>query len=77
MTHKSEAGQCVMFLYLIDEEGREVFDTNTFAQADKDKIEPLFSKAVKHYFNLKKNITFECDFVTNSQIIIKEMSLFC
>ena len=53
MAKKSEAEQCAMFLYLIGEEGRDVFDNMIFADAEKDKIEPLFEK-FKHYCNPKQ-----------------------
>ena len=56
MNGKTEASKCAMFLYLIGEEGREIFENMTLADADKDKIDPLFTK-FREYCNPRKNIT--------------------
>ena len=57
MTGKSEKERCATFLYLIGEEGREVYNSRLqFADDEKDKLEPLFTK-FKDYCNPKKNLT--------------------
>ena len=44
MSDKSEKEQCGAFLYIIGQAGRDVYNTMTFTNEQKDKIEALFVK---------------------------------
>ena len=44
MADKTEADQCKTLLYVIGKEGREIFNTFTFAEAEKDKLDKLLEK---------------------------------
>nr|XP_034322405.1 uncharacterized protein K02A2.6-like [Crassostrea gigas] len=44
MHERDEKDKCSAFLYIIGQDGREIFNTMTISQDDKDKIEPLFKK---------------------------------
>ena len=41
MADKKDAVQCITLLYVIGKEGREIFNTFTFAEAVKDKLDKL------------------------------------
>ena len=58
MKDKSESEKSAMFLHLIGEEGREIHENMIFANEEKDKIEPLYTKFAEHC-NPRKNITVE------------------
>ena len=55
---KGEDVQCAILLHMICEEALNIYDTFTFAAADKDKIQPLIDK-FESYFAPKKNITYQ------------------
>ena len=55
---KSEVEKCKTFLYLIGEEGRDIFDTLTIEPDEQNKIEPLF-KAFEAYCKPKVHKTYE------------------
>jgi hypothetical protein len=42
MNGRDEKDQCSAFLYIIGQEGREIFNTMTVPAEDVDKIEVLF-----------------------------------
>jgi hypothetical protein len=44
MHERDEKDQCSAFLYIIGQDGREIFNTMTISQDDKDKIEPFVQK---------------------------------
>ena len=57
MGTKSERERCAAVLYIIGEEGREIFYTSfTFQEGEEDRLEPLLAK-FKNYCNPKKNLT--------------------
>lgn len=56
MHERDEKDKCSAFLYIIGQDGREIFNTMTILQDDKDKIEPLFKK-FKDYCAPRENIT--------------------
>ena len=53
-----QADQCKTLLYVIGKEGREIFNTFTFAEAEKDKLDKLLEK-FENYCIPKKNVTME------------------
>ncbi|XP_055997848.1 uncharacterized protein K02A2.6-like [Ostrea edulis] len=56
MHERDEKDQCSAFLYTIGQDGREIYNTITISNNDKDKIEPLFTK-FKEYCAPRENIT--------------------
>jgi hypothetical protein len=56
MHGRNEKDLCSAFLYIIGQDGREIFNTLTIPEDDKDKIEPLFKK-FKEYCAPRENIT--------------------
>ena len=58
MADKTEAEKCKTLLYVIGREGREIFNTFTFADGEKDKLDKLIEK-FQNYCIPKKNITME------------------
>lgn len=56
MHKRDENDKCSAFLYVIGQDGREIFNTMTISQDDKDKIKPLFKK-FKDYCAPRENIT--------------------
>ncbi|XP_069119087.1 uncharacterized protein [Argopecten irradians] len=56
MNEREEKDQCSAFLYIIGQEGREIFNTLTFTEDENNKIEPLFEK-FKLYCAPRENIT--------------------
>lgn len=58
MADKSEKEQCSAFLYIIGQDGREIYNTFTFLENETDKIKPLFKK-FDDYCNPQKNVTVE------------------
>ena len=58
MNDESEKTKSSTFLYLIGRKGREIFNTWTIPVAEKDKIEPLFTRFA-NYCKPRKNITLE------------------
>ncbi len=64
MTGKTEKEKHSMFLYLIGEEGSEIYETMVLAEQEKDTLEPLFTK-FKAHCNPKKNVTIERDKFTS------------
>lgn len=58
MAGKPEKEKCSVFLYVIGLEGREIYNTFTFAEGEKDKIGSLFAK-FEDYCNPKKNVIVE------------------
>ncbi|XP_044766752.1 uncharacterized protein K02A2.6-like [Coccinella septempunctata] len=57
-SEKPEAVQCAKLIYFIGDEGLEIYNTFSFTDAEKDKIEPLIAK-FEQYFVPKKNVDFE------------------
>ena len=55
---KDKATQCAVFLHTIGGEALEVYDTFTFTESEKGKIEPLITK-FEAYCSPKKNVTYE------------------
>lgn len=58
MTGKSEKEKCGAFLYIIGQAGRDVYNTMTFSDEEKDKIAVLFTK-FESYCKPKQNVTIE------------------
>ena len=58
MTDKSEKEKCSVFLYTIGQTGRDVYNTITLAEGERDKIDMLFSK-FEAYCKPKQNVTIE------------------
>ncbi|XP_060073561.1 uncharacterized protein K02A2.6-like [Ylistrum balloti] len=56
MSDKSEKEKCSAFLYIIGQDGREIYNTFTFTEEEKDKIEVLINK-FKSYCAPRENIT--------------------
>lgn len=44
MSEKTEKERCGAFLYLIGQSGRDVYNTMTITDAEKDKLDVLFAK---------------------------------
>ena len=55
---KDQATQCAVFLHTIGEEALAVYDTFSFTETKKDKIEPLVQK-FEDYCLPKRNTTYE------------------
>ena len=55
---KSEDVQCAIFLHMIGEEALRIFNTFTFTDEDKDKLNLIIEKFDAHC-NPKKNVTYE------------------
>ena len=58
MTDKSEKEKCSIFLYTIGQTGRDVYNTMTLAEGERDKIDTLFSK-FEAYCKPNQNVTIE------------------
>ena len=58
MSEKTEKERCGAFLYLIGQSGRDVYNTMTITNAEKDKLDVLFAK-FEEYCNSKQNVTME------------------
>ena len=58
MSEKTEKERCGAFLYLIGQSGRDVYYTMTITDAEKDKLDVLFTK-FEEYCNSKQNVTME------------------
>jgi hypothetical protein len=85
MNGGDEKDQCSAFLYIIGQEGREIFNTMTVRAEDVDKIEVLFQKfknycapcenitVWRHKFNARIQGKTECidQYVTDLRIIWK------
>lgn len=56
MNGRTDAEKCSAFLYIIGQEGREIFNTMTIVEEDKDKADVLFQK-FKEYCVPRENIT--------------------
>ncbi|XP_062570142.1 uncharacterized protein LOC134232211 [Saccostrea cucullata] len=56
MHERNEKDKCSAFLYIIGQEGREIFNTMTIPDEDIDKIDTLFTK-FKDYCAPRENIT--------------------
>ena len=58
MSEKSEKSKCDVFLYIIGQAGHDIYDTMAFEEAEKDKLNVLFTK-FEAYCKPKQNITLE------------------
>ena len=58
MSEKTEKERCGTFLYLIGQSGRDIYYTMTITDAEKDKLDVLFTK-FEEYCNSKQNVTME------------------
>lgn len=56
MNGRTDAEKCSAFLYIIGQEGREIFNTMTIVEEDRDKVDVLFQK-FKEYCAPRENIT--------------------
>ena len=56
MNDRDEKDKCSAFLYIIGQEGREIFNTMTILDEDVDKLDTLFNK-FKEYCAPRENIT--------------------
>ena len=56
MNDRDEKDKCSAFLYIIGQEGREIFNTMTIPDEDVDKLDTLFNK-FKEYCAPRENIT--------------------
>ena len=55
---KGKDVQCAILLHMIGEEALNIYDTFTFTETEKDKVQPLINK-FENYFSPKKNITYQ------------------
>ena len=58
MAENSEKEQCDAFRYIIGQDGRDIYNTMTFASTEVDKIEVLFTK-FEDYCKPRKNVIME------------------
>ena len=58
MSEKPEKDKCDAFLYIIGQTGRDIYDTLTFAEDERGKLDILFAK-FEAYCKPKQNITIE------------------
>ena len=58
MVDKSEKEKCSIFLYTIGQTGRDVYNTMTLTDGERDKISTLFAK-FEAYCKPKQNVTIE------------------
>ena len=58
MADKSEKEKCSVFLYTIGQAGRDVYNTMTLSEGDRNKIDVLFTK-FEVYCKPKQNVTVE------------------
>ena len=58
MAKNTEKEKCTAFLYIIGRKGREIFNTWTLTETEKDKISILFER-FQSYCEPKKNLTLE------------------
>ena len=55
---KSEKEKCNIFLYVIGQAGRDIYNTMTLQENERNKIDILF-RTFEEYCKLKQNITIE------------------
>ncbi|XP_021368107.1 uncharacterized protein K02A2.6-like [Mizuhopecten yessoensis] len=67
MSGREEKDKCSAFLYLIGQDGREVFNTMTFDGDTRDKIEPLFTKFKEYCQPHENTIVWRHKFNTKVQ----------
>lgn len=67
MSQRDEKNQCSVFLYLIGETGQEVYNTMTIREANKDKIDPLFTKFQEYCQPSENTIVWRHKFNTRMQ----------
>ena len=58
MEVKSEKEKCSAFLYMIGQTERDIYNTMTLSDEEREKIDMLFSK-FEAYCKLKQNVTIE------------------
>ena len=58
MAKSDEKEQCAAFRYVIGQEGRDIYNTTAFTEAQVDKIDELFKK-FEEYCEPRKNIIVE------------------
>lgn len=58
MNEKSEKEKCSVFLYIIGQTGRDIYNAMTLPEDERDKINVLFAK-FEEYCKPKQNITIE------------------
>lgn len=56
MNGRTDAEKCSAFLYIISQEGREIFNTMTIVEEERDKVDVLFQK-FKENCAPRENIT--------------------
>ena len=59
MDRKSEKEKCKVFLYVIGETGRDIYNAMTLQDGERDKIDTLFTK-FEEYCKPRRNVTIEC-----------------
>lgn len=67
MGESGEKEQCSAFLYIIGRDGRDVFNTMTIPDTDKDKIEVLFQKFKEYCQPSENTIVWRNHFNTKTQ----------
>ena len=58
MPNKSEKEKCQAFLYIIGQQGRDIYETLNFSEDEKFKLEPMFEK-FERYCKPKQNVSVE------------------
>lgn len=73
MKDKSEKEKCSVFLYTIGQAGRDVYNTMTLADGERDKIDILFAK-FEAYCKPKQNVMIE-RYRFNTRVQAKEETI--